>query len=480
MRLELIGKINGTYVQTLCAMFFHGEKFPKDTLDNTRTLKVVANDTPYGIECFCEFNVNGKFAKGTGFCPFGDEPYERTSKTAVGKAVYEAGVTLTGKTIPWGILTGIRPSKVANELILKHGEEKAYQILVARYLLSNEKAKLAIQIAKNENVILSLGSENTCSIYISIPFCPSRCTYCSFVSYATPKLYSLIPQYLDKLILDLKSTAKAIAKQGLKVISIYIGGGTPTILNEEQLDLLLSAINSSLDTSHLLEFTLEGGRPDTITENKLLIAKKYGINRISVNPQSLNDEVLEAIGRKHTCADFLDAFSLVKNSGIDHINTDLIAGLDKDSFESFKNTIDKIIELNPDNITVHSFCVKKSAQILKNDEGIYEKYDTDAVKSVKYAYEALTKNGYEPYYMYRQKNTISDLENVGYAKKNAFGIYNVLMMADAHTVFGIGAGATTKIVTCENGIIKINRIFSPKYPYEYLQDSKKGSKNEAI
>lgn len=471
MRLELNGKINGTYVQTLCAMFFHGEKFPKESSSETKSLIVTTNDTEAGIECVCEFDINGKKSQGSAFCPFSEnEKYERTCKTAVGKAVYEAGVKLTGRTIPWGILTGIRPSKVALELILNYGEEKAKEILIERYLLSENKANLAIQVAKNEHLILSQAENNTCSIYISIPFCPSRCTYCSFISYATPKLFNLIPDYIDKLLLDIDSTFKLIKEQALKVISIYVGGGTPTILTEHQLEMLLNRISKHINTDELLEFTLEAGRPDTISEKKLFVAKKYGVTRISVNPQSLNDEVLQAIGRKHTANDFLEAYELVSHSKIKYINTDLIAGLEKDTFESFKKTLDTIIALEPDNITVHSFCVKKSAQILKDNNEIYDEYNQDAIQSVDYAYEALTQNGYEPYYMYRQKNTISDLENVGYAKKNAFGIYNVLMMADAHTVFGIGAGATTKIVKNENGILHIERIFSPKYPYEYLQD----------
>jgi oxygen-independent coproporphyrinogen-3 oxidase len=280
----------------------------------------------------------------------------------------------------------------------------------------------------------------------------------------------LIPAYLDKLCEELSILLDTVNDLKLNLKTIYIGGGTPTILNEVQLEKLLSLIDGKVDVASLEEFTLEGGRPDTITEGKLSIAKKYGVNRISINPQTLNDNVLKLIGRRHTAEQFLDAYDLVSNSGIKHINTDLIAGLEGDTFESFKKTVDKILELGPDNITVHSFCVKKSAQVLRDNESIYDKYDLDAIKSVKYAYDTLTQNGYEPYYMYRQKNTVSDLENVGYAKKDAFGIYNVLMMADAHTVYGIGAGATTKIVKNDNGILEINRIFSPKYPYEYLQD----------
>ncbi|MBR2024228.1 MAG: coproporphyrinogen dehydrogenase HemZ, partial [Clostridia bacterium] len=340
-----------------------------------------------------------------------------------------------------------------------------------RYFLSDNKIELALKVAKNEGEILKISNNENCSLYISIPFCPSRCNYCSFISYATPKLFELIPDYINKLVEDIKCTLINIKKQHLNLLTIYIGGGTPTVLTENQLELILKTVNDYVDVNSLLEFTLEGGRPDTITDEKLKIAKKYGVDRISVNPQTLNDSVLESIGRKHTAKEFFDAYDRVKKSGIKFVNTDLIAGLENDNFESFKSTIDNIIKLNPDNITVHAFSVKKSAQILRDNENIYDTTDDYAIKSVDYAYEILTQNGYEPYYMYRQKNTICNLENVGYAKKGTFGIYNVLMMSDSHTVFGVGAGATTKIVKNIDGNLEINRIFSKKYPYEYLQDN---------
>lgn len=472
VRLILNGNINRTYVQTLCMMFFHGEKFPENEIAPSKILTVNIWDTEEGINCECELTAFQQTVKSSSFAPFNsDEKYERTSKTAVGKAVFEAGVKLTGHKIPWGILTGIRPSKVAYELLCTNNEQITKEILQNRYLLSEKKAELAIKVAKNERDIFKLSENNTCSLYISIPFCPSRCSYCSFVSYATPKLFELIPAYIKKLVVEISTTLQNIKKQGLRLLSIYIGGGTPTVLTEEQLEEILKVICNNANINDLMEFTLEGGRPDTITDKKLEIAKKYGVNRISVNPQTLNDEVLSFIGRKHTVEDFFKAFRRVENSKIQFINTDLIAGLENDSFDSFKKTIDKIIELGPDNVTVHSFSVKKSAQILKDNSNIYESEAYYAIKSVEYAYEALTQNGYEPYYMYRQKNTVCDLENVGYAKKGTFGIYNVLMMSDEHTVFGVGAGATTKIVKKSNGKIEINRIFSHKYPYEYLQDN---------
>lgn len=477
MRLKLEGKINSLYVQSLCMIFFRGEKFPIHE-DNPRgELYVKLKDENEGIHCYASLIYDGKTAVGEYYETVGDlDKYERISKICVGHAVFEACKKLTGYTPPWGLLTGIRPSSVASELIAKHGVEKAYSILQNKYILSNNKAKLAIEVAINEKRIADQYDDSTCSIYISIPFCPTRCTYCSFISYATDKLFKLIPDYIEKIILQIKDTFELINQLKLKVVTIYIGGGTPTTLSCLQLERILSTIDICIDKKELVEFTVEGGRPDTITDEKLSVLKKYGVNRVSVNPQSLNDSVLERIGRRHTTQDFLNSFALVKESGIDVVNTDLIAGLDGDSYESFKQSLDKIIELAPDNVTVHSFSVKKSAQILCDDKGVYYLDGSFAVKSVDYSYNTLIEQGYIPYYMYRQKNTISDLENVGYAKPNTFGIYNVLMMGDEHTVFGIGAGATTKLVRKNDGNKEILRIFSHKYPYEYLQDNQNDNK----
>ena len=472
MRIVLNGKINSLYVQSLCMLFFRGEKFPKDESDPKGEIRVTSFEKDNGIACSVVLSYNGNISEAYSFEELNtNESYERTSKAAVGRAVFDAGVKLTGYKPPWGLLTGIRPSVVAKELIEKYGNDSAIDILKQRYLLSEDKACLAVCVAENECIILDMFDDNTCSIYISIPFCPTRCSYCSFISYASKKLFQLIPQYVDRIVDEIKGTMEIINQLGLRLVTVYIGGGTPTTLTPEQLDRILSAVKDNHNGAHLIEFTLEGGRPDTITKDKLLTLKKFGVNRISVNPQTLNDSVLEKIGRNHTVNDFYCAYKLTKECKFDVINTDLIAGLDGDNFESFKETVDKIVELNPENVTVHSFSVKKSAQILQDNKEIYHNDGKFAMESVNYAYEALTKNGYIPYYMYRQKNTVSDLENVGYAKADAFGYYNVLMMGDGHTVFGVGAGATTKLVKKINGKTEILRIFSPKYPYEYLQDN---------
>ena len=476
MRIFLDGCINRTYVQSLCMAFFHGISFPESEDEDVDKMSLYASLTKGESEMIASVRLcadNFETQKSITYLLNACESKERAAKTAIGQAIYLACKELTGKDIPWGLLTGIRPSKVCYELLKSVGENKTREILKNRYLLSEQRIDLAIAVAKNEGSIMSLTNDNKCSIYVSIPFCPSRCNYCSFISYAGKKLFDLIPDYVNRICVDIKETVKLINEIGLEISCVYIGGGTPTMLNEEQLEKVLGTIAEILDVSSLDEFTLEGGRPDTITEQKLKIAKKYGVNRISVNPQTLNDDVLTAIGRHHTVSEFFDAFQKVKNSEIRSINTDLIAGLDGDNLDSFKRTVDKIIDLSPDNVTVHTFCVKKSARILNENGEIYNMSAEEARGSVEYAYNALTSNGYVPYYMYRQKNTVGNLENIGYARPEYFGLYNVFMMSDAHTVFGIGAGATTKLV--KNGTEKpeILRIFSQKYPYEYLRENKK-------
>ena len=474
MRLTLNGKINTHYVQSLCMMFFRGEKFPLNEENPRGEVTVITEENNNGIKCFARVVYDGLKSESSYFAPYElDGASERTAKIATGHAVFTACSQLTGYLPPWGLLTGIRPSVVAKELIDKYGQEKAYEHLKNTYLLSNDKANLALVVANNEAKILDKYDYNTCSIYISIPFCPTRCSYCSFISYATKKLFQLIPEYVERLVAEIKKTFELIDKLGLKVKTVYVGGGTPTTLTVEQLEKVLKAISGCLLGENIDEFTVECGRPDTIDADKLRILKKYGVDRVSVNPQSLNDDVLVNIGRSHTVDDFFKAYNLVKEQSFSAVNTDLIAGLEGDTLESFMATVDKIIKLEPENVTVHSFSVKKSAQILCDNQDIHNKDGEIATKSVEYAYDALVSSGYTPYYMYRQKNTISDLENVGYSKKGGFGIYNVLMMGDGHTVFGIGAGSTTKLVKLVDGKRTILRIFSPKYPYEYLQDNQK-------
>ncbi len=480
MKLTVTDNINLTYARTLCLIFFPGAKFSEseEYTNDTPCVNMSADELNDGISAAAEIKIGDKVEKAVYFRKW-DKKHLKTLKIAVGAAFFECGAKFFGKMPPWGILTGVRPATVASKLIADNGFDKAREILIEEYFLNPQKAALVTEVSENQRRVIETIPNNSCSVYISIPFCPSRCVYCSFVSTASKKLLGLIPDYISALKSDITRTFQLINSLGLSVSSLYIGGGTPTVLDELHTKELLTHINSSVDVFSLKEFTLEGGRPDTITDEKLKIAKECGVTRLSVNPQTLNDEILKRIGRHHTADEFFRAYEIAANSGIPHINTDLIAGLPDESYESFKNSVDGVISLSPDNITVHTFCVKKAADILRETDGenIYSRTETDIIKSVEYSQSAVAEAGYFPYYMYRQKNTAANLENVGFSKKDCEGLYNIIMMEEVHSVFGIGAGAVTKFVSIENtdNEAPIKRIFEPKYPYEYLREVSDGS-----
>ena len=458
-------------------IFFPGEKFSQDQelLDDTPIMDVSVLNSDTGCYAKATLFYRGKVASAEKTVDFSPEvTKQRTAKIAAGNVVLAVGSEILGYRPSWGMLTGVRPSKVAMEMLLNgNTKAKVRKILNNDYFVIPKKAALATDIARREQKIIGNPNVRDCSIYISIPFCPSRCSYCSFVSYTTPKLLSLIPAYLDKLCEELSILLDTVNELKLNLKTIYIGGGTPTILSELQLEKLLPLIDSKIDVSSLEEFTLEGGRPDTITREKLTIAKKYGVTRISVNPQSLNEQVIKSIGRSHSIEEFYHAFDIAKNSGIKCINTDLIAGLPGDNFKYFSATFDKIIALEPENITVHTFCVKKAADILTQNQNVYSINGGDAGKCVDYSQLRAQAAGYVPYYMYRQKNTVGNFENVGFALDGMEGLYNVYMMEEVHSILSVGAGAVTKLVEYYPANIastKIIRHFNPKYPYEYLDN----------
>ncbi len=478
MKLTVTGDINAFYVQTLCMIFFPGEKFVENQIitEDTPVMQVSVTNNEIGSYATATLSYGEKTAESERFIEFIPErTKQRTAKIAAGNVVLAVCTEILGYRPSWGMLTGVRPSKIALEMLLNgNSKTKVRKILNADYFVIPKKAALATDIARREQRLIGNPDIRDCSIYISIPFCPSRCSYCSFVSYTTPKLLSLIPAYLDKLCKELAELLDTVKELGLNLKTIYIGGGTPTILTAEQLDKLLSLINDKIDVCSLEEFTLEAGRPDTITAEKLAIAKNYGITRISVNPQSLNDQVIKSIGRNHTSDEFYKAFETAKNSGIKHINTDIIAGLPGDNFKYFSATFDKIIALEPENITVHTFCVKKAADILAQNQNIYSIRGGDVGKCVDYSQLRAQAAGYVPYYMYRQKNTVGNFENVGFAQVGAEGLYNIYMMEEVHSILAVGAGAVTKLVEYHPANIastKIIRHFNPKYPYEYLDSN---------
>ena len=478
MILHIDGNINRYYVQTLCMIFFPGSTFGENETSGEDIPEVTVQVYPEGensVTAYVAIKLNDRVCEATETVSTTEEIAIAThSSIAVGRAVFAAGKELLGHTPPWGILTGIRPAKVAGQL-LRNGKGilKTKRIMRDEYFLNPQKAALAVSVASTEMKLLKRVPKDTCSLYVSIPFCPSRCAYCSFVSYTTPRLLSLIDDYIDALIDELEETFNTIKKIGKTILTIYIGGGTPTTLDHLQLERIFKKIKEHVNLDELVEFTLEAGRPDTIDEKKLRVAKKYGVTRISVNPQTLNDDILKEIGRRHTVEDFYRAFEIAKRSGIRDINVDLIAGLPNNSFKDFSETVDKIIELAPTNLTVHTFCVKKASDMLKNDSGVYSINATDATKGVAYAQMKAKYAGYKPYYMYRQKNTVSNLENVGFSLEGHEGMYNIFMMEETQTIFAVGAGAVTKLVkhrgTNYNGTL-ITRLSNPKYPYEYLRE----------
>ena len=367
----------------------------------------------------------------------------------------------------WGIVTGVRPSKLMASIIDEVGEENARERFIEKYLAKPEKAELAFQVAKMEERIIKTATGDSFSLYISIPYCPTRCSYCSFVSHSisNEKAKDLIPQYVEFLCEELKVTAKIAKQNGLYLKSIYWGGGTPTTLTSEQLDKILTVIEENFDLSNCIEYTVEAGRPDTITKEKLDTLKKHNVNRISINPQTFNNSVLEEIGRCHTAEETVEKYNLARETGFNVINMDLIAGLPTDTIEGFKYSLEQAIALNPENITVHTLSLKRSSTIVTEDE----KGNLDATVTsdmVEYAITRLTENGYKPYYMYRQSKSLGNLENVGWSKKDKECYYNVYMMSECQTVLSVGAGSVIKLKEPDGK--HIERIFNFKFPFEYV------------
>lgn len=369
----------------------------------------------------------------------------------------------TGYTPKWGILTGVRPSKLMNTLIDSYGEDGAKKYFNERLLVSESKTELAYSVAEAEKKIMSLSDEKSFSLYVSVPFCPSRCNYCSFVSHSIAQAKKLLPEYVERLCDELRLTAKIANELGLRLESIYWGGGTPTTLSAQMIEKICGEINSNFDLSQLREYTIEAGRADTVTVEKLGVIKSAGVGRISINPQTFNDDVLVQIGRRHTVGDFVNAYQQARKLGFDNINMDLIAGLTGDTLESFKGSVDRAIEMSPENITLHTLALKRSSSIVTN--GVDVENGETANKMLEYAQNRFYSEGYRPYYMYRQSRSLGNLENVGWCKPGYECLYNVFMMEECHTVLAVGAGAVTKLKE-PNGK-NIERIFNYKYPYEY-------------
>ena len=393
-----------------------------------------------------------------------EEENKRAQTHALKSAIFEAVTPFLDVVPEWGALTGVRPAKFARGF-LEQGYTPAQvaQLMTEKYHVSPARRALAIRSAGIALDCKNKLNPRDISIYIGIPFCPSRCSYCSFVSHAIEKAGKLMADYLDVLCQEIIHTGEILKQADLHIISMYIGGGTPTTLSAQQMERLLHTVQQSFDLQYMTEFTVEAGRPDTITEEKLRVLAKYHVGRISINPQSMNDDVLAAIGRRHSAQAVLNTYEIARKVGFDAINMDTIAGLDGDTPESFAHTIDTLIALNPENITVHTLAAKRGAD---QHDRVKNAQKQDIVREMlDIAYKKLTAAGYSPYYLYRQKFMAGGFENVGWCKQGQECWYNIYMMEELQTIVSLGAGGMTKLVN-ENGK-KIHRINNPKYPYEY-------------
>ena len=381
-------------------------------------------------------------------------------------AFYDAGVAARGNEPPWGALTGVRPVKIPTKAMLAGATPaQAERVLKDTYRVSPLRRQLAMDCAQASlDAQRSLKPEEV-SLYVGIPFCPTRCAYCSFVSADVGRALKLIDPFLDCLSREIKATGEMLAGAGLKVRTVYFGGGTPTTLSAPQLDRLMGEIADSIDLSACTEYTVEAGRPDTITREKLEVLFRRGCGRVSVNPQTMQDHVLAAMGRAHRAEDIRKAYALARDSGIPCVNMDLIAGLPADSVDGFRSSLDQVLAMEPENITVHTLAMKKGSRLMEEGSGVPA--DEEVAAMLEYAWSALRTAGQIPYYLYRQKYMSGSFENVGWCLPGTESLYNICMMEELHTIVSLGGGGVTKLVNPATGYIE--RLANPKYPKEYIE-----------
>ncbi|BBF45388.1 coproporphyrinogen dehydrogenase HemZ [Lachnospiraceae bacterium KM106-2] len=380
--------------------------------------------------------------------------------------MYQGYSKITGKELPWGTLTGIRPTKLALlSLEEKMTKEEIEEYFHKHYLCSKEKTDISLKIAKRElDILHQIDYRNGYSIYIGIPFCPTRCLYCSFTAYSLKKYEDIVDDYLTALCKEIDYAATCFPDK--KLTTVYIGGGTPTTLNEVQLERLLKKIRETLDFTNVVEFTVEAGRPDSITMGKLQVLKQYGVTRISINPQTMNQKTLDVIGRRHSVEEVKDAFRMAREAGHDNINMDLIIGLPGEMVEDVDYTLEEIKKLNPDSLTVHTLAIKRAANLNIYKEKYADMEFGDTITMLEHTSAFANEEDYEPYYLYRQKNMAGNLENVGYARDGKEGIYNILIMEERQNILALGAGASSKFVFLDEN--RIERVENVKEVTEYI------------
>ena len=459
-------------IRELLMAFYPGETFVHEKQDDVDfyvegTCTQNADETKFGLKITDPADT---VADETVF-PI-DYDVRLNAKTTIKKELYGMLKKRTGKELPWGTLTGIRPTKIAmTRLDQGEDEESIRSFMRDMYLTSKEKIDLSVEVAKRERELLShIDYENGYSLYVGIPFCPTTCLYCSFTSYPIGAWEKKVHLYLEALFKELDYVAKKM--KGRTLDTVYFGGGTPTSLKAEELDALLTKIENTFDLSKVQEFTVEAGRPDSITEDKFKVLRAHNISRISINPQTMKDETLKIIGRRHTVAQTVESFQLARELGFDDINMDLIMGLPEESLEDVRDTLEQVKALKPDNLTVHSLALKRAARLnmFKEDYKDYKMVNT--TEHMNLTAEYAKEMGLEPYYLYRQKSMAGNLENVGYASPGKAGIYNILIMEEKQTIVACGAGASTKRVWNEpnpDGTHRIERCENVKDVAQYIE-----------
>ena len=395
------------------------------------------------------------------------EDIKKGTKTIIKRSIFNVLDELFKTYVPWGILTGIRPVKIVHNLLDQDlSEEDIRENLKNNYLIKDEKIDLALDIAKRERVFIYPIDKNKISLYVSIPFCPTRCVYCSFPANPMKQFGHLRDKYVKALIKEIKGLAKLLKDTNKDIETLYIGGGTPTALEANQLDVLIKALFEELDLSNIKEFTVEAGRPDTITKEKLEVMKKHNVTRISINPQTMNNETLAKIGRDHNVDDIINCFKMARDLGFDNINMDIILGLVDEDLEMVRNTLEKIKELSPESLTVHTLAIKIASTLKENlDKYELTRYE-EMIKMIDLSMEYAKDMGLKPYYMYRQKHMLGNLENIGYAKEGFECIYNIQIMEEKQSNLAVGAGAISKYVYVDED--RIERTDNVKNVEQYI------------
>lgn len=470
MRLYFSGHDCRYAAEQSLLMLFPGEKpeYPEGSPSGERCELRVSRGAKYTV-CTALLVRSGAAFRGRAQAENPDPADEyalRGCENRLVKLAFYRAALASGLPRPeWGSLSGVRPAKLMDAYLREGLSPRAAKGRFMReYFVSGSRAQLCLDAAlAAQEAARSLDERDVC-LYVGIPFCPTRCAYCSFVSQSVEKSMKLMEPFLDALLLDIRATAAETRRAGLRPVALYMGGGTPTTLSAAQLDRLCAALEREFDLSALREYTVEAGRPDTITAEKLRVLRAHGVGRVSVNPQTMSDSVLEAIGRRHTAQDIVDALALVRECEGFEVNMDLIAGLPTDTAGGFSRTLDAVLSLAPENVTVHTLSLKRGSGLTLAGRPLPEAGEVRAMLDE--AMERLAGSGYAPYYLYRQKNMAGGFENVGWTKPGSENLYNICIMEELCSILAMGAGGSTKLVA--DGGKRIKRFIAPKYPQEYI------------